>query len=711
MPLQKLQFRPGVNREGTTLSNEGGWFDCDKIRFRSGYPEKIGGWVLDTGTAQATLKPPTGSYWGVARSMYNWVNLAGYNLLGIGTNLKYYIQNSPNGLFYDITPIRVAHAGITNAFTTTNSSTTVTVNDPAHGAQTGDFVTISAVAGAVNGIPAANLNAEFQITYINSNQYNITTTAAATSSGTAGTATFTYQINTGFDIYTVQSGWGAGTWGGVAVGTASTTLNGTITSGATSIILTDASTFSAAGTIVIDSESITYSGKSTNTLTGCTRGANGSHAAAHTSGAAVLQSTSFTGWGLASSSGVGAQLRLWSQAQFGQDLIINPRGGALYHWGNNANPNIFDRAVLMSGGDTPTVCNYVLVSDASRFVLAFGVNDYGLSVQDPMLVRWSDQESYTSWTPADTNQAGSYRLSQGSTIITALQTRQEVLVWTDAALYSMQYLGPPYVWGFQTLGSNLSIAGPNVAATVNNVTYWMGTDKFYMYSGRVETLPCALRQYIFDDINMQQSYQFFTGTNEGYNEIWWFYCSANSVVIDKYVIYNHLERTWYYGTMERTAWCDSPLRTEPMSAGYGGQLIYQETGVDDGSTNPGTLTPIDAYVQSSDFDIGDGHNFGFVWRLIPDVSFDGSTATAPQLNFTVRPRTNPGANYGDSDNPAVVSVNNYAGQRTYNVQQFTQQVYVRIRGRQMAFRVESNTLGVQWQLGSPRIDVRPDGRR
>jgi hypothetical protein len=711
MPLQKLQFRPGVNREGTTLSNEGGWFDCDKIRFRSGYPEKIGGWVLDTGTAQATLQPPTGSYWGVARSMYNWVNLAGYNLLGIGTNLKYYIQNSPNGLFYDITPTRTPHTGVTNAFTTTNSSTTVTVNDPAHGAQTGDFVTISAVAGAVNGIPAANLNAEFQITYVNSNQYNIKTTAAATSSGTAGTATFTYQIATGFDIYTVQSGWGSGTWGGVTVGTASTTLNGTITSGATSIVLTDASTFSAAGTIVIDSESITYSGKSTNTLTGCTRGANGSHAAAHTSGASVLQSTSFTGWGLAASTGIGTQLRLWSQAQFGQDLIINPRGGALYHWANNANPNIFDRATLMNAGDTPTVCNYVLVSDASRFVLAFGVNDYGSSIQDPLLIRWSDQESYTSWTPADTNQAGSYRLSQGSNIVSALQTRQEVLVWTDAALYSMQYLGPPYVWGFQTLGSNLSIAGPNAMATVNNVTYWMGTDKFYMYSGRVETLPCALRQYIFDDINMQQAYQFFTGTNEGYNEIWWFYCSANSVVIDKYVIYNHLERTWYYGTMERSAWCDSPLRTEPMSAGYGGQLIYQETGVDDGSTNPGTLTPIDAYVQSSDFDIGDGHNFGFVWRLIPDVSFDGSTAAAPQLNFTVRPRTNPGANYGDSDNPAVVSVNNYAGQRTYNVQQFTQQVYVRIRGRQMAFRVESNTLGVQWQLGSPRIDVRPDGRR
>jgi hypothetical protein len=353
----------------------------------------------------------------------------------------------------------------------------------------------------------------------------------------------------------------------------------------------------------------------------------------------------------------------------------------------------------------------VLVSDASRFVLAFGVNDYGSSVQDPLLIRWSNQESYTQWTPSDTNQAGSYRLSQGSAIISAIQTRQEVLVWTDSALYSMQYLGPPYVWGFQALGSNLSIAGPNVMTTINNVTYWMGTDKFYTYSGRVETLPCSLRQYVFDDINMQQSYQFFAGTNEGYNEIWWFYCSANSTSIDKYVIYNHLERTWYYGTMGRTTWCDSPLRTEPMAAGYNGQLIYQETGVDDGSTVPGTLTPIDAYVQSSDFDIGDGHNFGFVWRLIPDVTFDGSSTAEPQLNFTVRPRANPGSGYGTSDNPAVISANNYAGQRTYNVQRFTQQVYVRIRGRQMAFRVESNTLGVQWQLGSPRIDVRADGRR
>jgi hypothetical protein len=728
MPLQKLQFRPGVNREGTTLANEGGWFDCDKIRFRSGYPEKIGGWVRDTGVAQATLQPPVGSYWGVARSMWNWITLGGQNLLAVGTNLKYYIQNGPNGYFYDITPIRVTHAGITSAFTTVNGSTTVTVNDPGHGAVNNDFVTISAVGGAVNGIPAASLNQEFQITYLNSNQYNIVVNAPATSSGTGGTATFTYQINSGLDVYTYATGWGAGTWGGVVTGSKVTTLNTTVNSSATSIVLTSATGFTTTGTIVIDAESITYSGVSTNTLTGCTRGANGTTAAAHTAGATVTQVTSsFSGWGTAATSGaVGQQLRLWSQSNYGQDLIFNPRGGAMYYWAVNANVNTFDRGTIMKAGDyipgsgsvvydstTPSIANFVMVSDASRFVIAMGTNDPSgalfSATQDPLLIRWSQQEQFYTWTPAATNQAGDYRLSSGSEIVGALQTRQEILVWTDAALYSMQYLGPPYVWGFQIMGSNLSIAGPNAMATANNVTYWMGSDKFYMYSGRVETLPCTLRQYVFDDINMDQSYQFFASTNEGYNEIWWFYCSAGSDVIDKYVVFNHLERTWYYGTMARTYWLDSPLRAEPMSAGYNGQLIYQETGNDDGTTTP--ASPIEAYVQSSDFDIGDGYNFGFVWRIIPDVTFDGSNVNNPAVTFTVRPRQNPGTNYGSTDTPTVASKQNYIGQQTYNVQQFTEYAYVRIRGRQMAFKISSDGLGVAWQLGMPRLDVKPDGRR
>jgi hypothetical protein len=330
-----------------------------------------------------------------------------------------------------------------------------------------------------------------------------------------------------------------------------------------------------------------------------------------------------------------------------------------------------------------------------------------------MLIRWSDQESYQTWTPAVTNQAGSYRLSSGSFIVAAQQTRQEILVWTDAALYSMQYLGPPFVWGFNILSDNISIISPNAVATANNITYWMGADKFYAYSGRVETLPCALRQYVFGDINTTQSSQFFAGTNEGYSEVWWYYCSANSTVVDRYVIYNYLDQVWYYGTLGRTAWLDSPLRNFPMAATYSNNVVFHENGVDD-ITTTGNILPITSYIQSSDFDIGDGHNYGFVWRVIPDITFDGSTTPAPntpQVTFTVRPRQNPGSPYGTADTPTVASDQSYAAQRNYTVQEFTQIVYTRLRGRQMAFKVGSDTIGTQWQLGVPRIDIRPDGRR
>lgn len=671
MPLQKLQFRPGVNREGTTLANEGGWFESDKVRFRSGFPEKIGGWQKDSGSQYDTgtsLQPTTGSFWGVCRSLWNWLNLAGYNLLGVGTNLKYYIQNTSGGNFYDITPIRQTTLAGDVTFAATNGSPTLTVTDAAHGAQAGDFVTYTGAIGLGGNITAAILNREYRIVSILSNNtYTITASVSANGSdvGNGGAATVgAYQINTGSEIYTVGVGWGSGGWGGVTTGYTS------------------------------------------------------------------------TGWGSPAPSGlgVGIQLRLWTEHNFGENLIINPRGGAMYFWAVNPTPTVFDRAQLIAAGGTvtqknyatgsgttsvsidstcPTIVNQVLVSDSSRFVIAFGCNDptgvYATAAQDPMQIRWTDQESYSIWTPAITNQAGDYRLSSGSQIVTALQTRQEILIWTDAAIYSMQFLGAPYVWGFQIMGDNLSIISPNAPVTVNNITYWMGTDKFYMYSGRVETLPCALRQYVFDDINLQQGYQVFGGTNEGYNEIWWYYCSANSTTVDKYILYNHLERTWAYGSLSRTAWLDSPLRDTPMATGYGGNLIYHEQGNDDGTTNP--PSPIYAYVRSSDFDIGDGHNFGMVWRVIPDVTFDGSTVNTPAVNFTVLPRQNPGANYGTSDNPAVTSKQNYAGQRTYNIQQFTEYAYVRMRGRQMAFQISSSGLGVSWQLGTPRLDVRPDGRR
>ena len=779
MPLQKLQFRPGVNREGTTLSNEGGWFDCDKIRFRSGYPEKIGGWQTDTGaiyptaptgtfaaggtSTSATVPSGTGTYWGVAKSLWNWINLAGYNLLSLGTSLKFYIQNSSGGAYNDITPIRLTTSAGDVTFAATAGSYTITVTDTAHGVQVGDFVIFSGAASLGGAITATVLNREYQVQTVPSiNTYTITSSVAATSgdSGNGGGSTVgNYQIPTGYNTFTYGTGYGAGGYGGSLGPSYITTLNGGISAGSTSAITVVSTTgFASSGTIWIGTEGITYTAITGTTFQGTITRGYQSTAAAHLTGAQVSQYPSTaTGYGSPATTGVGIQLRLWSQTNYGEDLVFNPRGGAMYYWANNSSVNVYDRGQVIKAGTSvtvkggsftpdnycPSLVNFVLVSDSSRFTFAFGCNDptgtYASAVLDPLQVRWSDQNTLATWQPLITNQAGGIRLSHGSTIITAIQARQEILVFTDASVYSFQYLGAPYVWGNQLLADNISIISPNAVATVNNVTYWMGVDKFYMYSGRVETLPCALRQYIYGNINVTEAFQFVSGTNEGYNEIWWSYVSITGTtstgengtgtsanpnqLIDRYVIYNHLERTWYYGTWNgttarpRTAWLDSPLRAEPMAAiGYNssgsytnGGLVYQETGVDNNET--GTPVAIDAYVQSSDFDIGDGHNFGFVWRLIPDVTFDGSTSAAPAVNFTVRPRQNPGANYGDSDNPAVTSKQSYASTTTYNVQQFTQQVYVRIRGRQMAFRLESNTLGTQWQLGAPRIDVRADGRR
>lgn len=719
MPLQKLQLRPGVNREGTTLSNEGGWFECDKIRFRSGYPQKLGGW---TPISEQT-------FIGIARSLWNWITLKGYNLLGVGTNEKYYVENG--GAYNDITPIRYISAAGSVTFAATNGSSVITVTDINHGAITGAFVTFYDAVSLGGNITAAVLNKEYQITVVNSNVYTITVDATANGSdtGNGGVATYgAYQLNPGLDIFTALTGWGAGLWGGFQIGSLINQLNGAINAAVTTITVDSTTGFPSTGLVLINQELITYTGKNATQFTGCTRGTNGTTAASHLDNTLVYNAVQFTGWGQ-STSGVGYQLRLWSEANYGEYLIINPRDGALYMWVPvylNDNLIFGNRAELLSStsssifqtdADCPSVSAFVMVSDSSRFVISFGCNGYTTDVdptsQDPLLIRWSDQENYTVWTPAITNQAGSFRLSSGSTIVTAIQTRQEIVVLTDAAAYSMQYLGPPYVWGFNILSNNISIAGPNAIAAANNIVYWMGTDKFYAYTGRVETLPCTLRQYVFGDINFEQSYQFFAGTNEGYSEIWWFYCSANSTVIDRYVIYNYLDQVWYYGTMGRTAWEDSPLRQYPMGATYNNTVVYHENGADDVETT-GNILPINSYIQSSDFDIGDGHNFGFVWRMIPDLTFDGSTTPAPdypQVTLTVRPRQNPGAPYGTSDQPTVTSAQSYATQRNYTVQEFTQIVYTRLRGRQMAFKISSDTIGTQWQLGNPRVDVRPDGRR
>lgn len=739
MPLQKLQFRPGVNREGTTLSNEGGWFESDNVRFRSGYPEKIGGWVTDQGIASAALQPPANpaplnpaSYWGICRSLWNWINLAGYNLLGLGTSLKFYIQNGVSGFFNDVTPIRTTTTG-TATFAATNGSSTLTVTDDVHGAQEGDFVTYTNAVSLGGNITATVLNAEFQITLVlNANQYTITATATANASdvGNGGASTVAeYQINTSVATAAVTSGWGAGGWGGYIVATQATALNGSINNSVTGSITVDSTAgFPASGLLLIETELLSYSSKTSTTFVITARGIEGTVAASHADNTVVDNATSFTGWSESPAVAVVVpQLRLWSQSNYGEDLIINPRGGAMYYWANVTNPNIFNRAQIIQAGANvvtkagtvtvdstcPSLVNQIMISDASRFLIAFGCNDISGTLfptaLDPLLIRWSDQEQFYTWNPATANQAGDFKLSHGSKIVATLQTRQEIVVLTDTAIYSMQYLGPPFVWGFQIMGDNISIIGPNAIATASNIVYWMGTDKFYMYSGRVETLPSSVRQYVYDNINLSQADQFFASTNEGYNEIWWFYCSANSTVVDRYVVYNHVERVWSYGEMSRTAWLDSPLRDVPLSTNYDQQLLYQETGNDDGTTNPPSA--IEAYVQSSDFDIGDGHNFGLVTRVIPDVTFDGSNGNQPTVNFSVRPRQFPGTNYGTADNPIVTSAQNYQTQQYYTVQEFTEQVYVRIRGRQMAFKISSNTVGVAWQLGAPRIDVRPDGRR
>lgn len=743
MPLQKLQFRPGVNREGTTLSNEGGWFDCDKVRFRSGYPEKIGGW--------AALSYNT--FLGVCRSLWNWVTLKNYNLMGVGTNLKFYVEDG--GDYYDITPIReingnTAGPGVNlSTIVLTASGTVLTVSDSAaENLQVNDFVTI-ADADTIGGV---DVNGEYQIvTLISGTTYTVTLATATTGTASNAAIEIAYQINTGFATYTIGTGWGSGPWPlystltltdpftasgtGVSVLTVTTPSAHNLTTGNSVFFASIASDACGINQAVLQKAfQVTVTGATTFTISTVIGIAPGpiityTTSSVAASGGAVTMyvptplpttANNVRNWGSGFTTGFGLQLRLWSQANFGERLLFNPRGGGLYVWdpGLGATPAYGTRGTAVPGTYTPTLINQIMVSDASRITIAFGANDptgtYATVALDPMLIRWTAQESYIDWDPSNiTTQAGFQRLSHGSEIIAALQTRQEIVVWTNSAIYAMQYLGPPLVYGFPLLADNISIVSPNAVATAAGVVYWMGVDKFYMYAGRVETLPCSVRQFIFNDINRDQEAQFNAGTNEGYSEIWWNYCSKESDVIDRYVIFNYLDRVWYYGTLDRTAWLDSPLRPYPMAATAGHIVVFHEAAVDNGETNP--PTPINAYIQSSDFDIEDGHNYGFVWRIIPDITFDGSdtagqTSDQPYVQFTVRPKQNPGSNYGATLPRQVTSAQSYAGQTTYNVQQFTEIIYSRVRGRQMAFKIESSTLGTQWQLGVPRIDVRPDGR-
>ena len=723
MPLQKLQFRPGLNREGTDYSNEGGWYDGDKIRFRSGFPEKIGGWT----------RMATAQFLGYARSLWNWVALNGSNYLGVGTEVKYYIEQG--GTYNDITPVTTNSTGLTNPLTIVSGSNQMTIVDAGYHPNVGDYLTISGASTiGTSNVTAAVINTEYSVTsLVNATAYNVTLSVTANASGTGGgTVAIAYQQPIGLNTYTLGTGWGAGPW--PDYGATSTLTNPFTTSNGSNVVTVTHSAHGLSNGAAVTFANATATGGISAPLLNTLFYPTIVNASAYTITTQVSANASVTGggtvtayaqtgtrgWGTGFTSGIGQQLRLWSNDNYGQDLVIAPRGGSIFYW--TAASGLGTRAQYLStlstfygfnGGYVPTSTYQVVASAIQRFVIAMGANSYDANTTattfDPMLVRWSDQENPYQWVPEVTNQAGEFRLSNGSYIMGARATRQEILVWTDSAIYSMQYLGAPYVWGFQILMDNISIMSPNSMITINNVTYWMGTDKFYMYSGRVETLPCSLRQYIFADINKDQSYQVFCGSNEGYNEIWWFYCSGTSNTVNKYVIYNYLDRVWYYGTMARTAWLDSGIRPYPMAADYNSRILFQESAVDDVSGV--TPVPINAYVQSSDFDISDGHNFGFVWRILPDVNFNGSNVNNPEVTMTVKPRRNSGTPYGIADNPQVTSADNYAASSVYTVQEFTGQVYTRLRGRQLAFRIESTGLGTAWQLGSPRIDIRPDGRR
>ena len=698
MPLQKLQFKPGINREGTNYSNEGGWYDCNKIRFRSGFPEKIGGWTQQS----------SNQYLGTARSLWSWVALDGNNYLGIGTNLKYYIEKGTD--FYDVTPI-IATSTLVNkcatAFSTldggiTATATSLVLTSAANFPTTGGIIRIDSEDISYASVSSNTLNG--LIRGVNGTTAAIHNTGANVGAYTVTITDTTYSPSLG-DFLTITGGtpFGGITLSGEYVVTGvPTTTSYTITAAtfATSQVSASGGTIVVAYQVPIGADAATFG-------IGWGAGAWGRDT-----------------WGSGYTATLSSQLRLWSNDNYGQNLFIAPRQGALYYWlaatGITVRAQPLDTLSTNAGysGDyVPNTIFQVLTAPIQQFVICMGSNPYisgtPNSTFNPLLVRWSDQANEYQWVPSLTNQSGEFVLSNGSFIMGARSTRQEILIWTDTALYSMQYLGAPYVWGFQIISDNLSIMSPNAMITVNGITYWMGRDKFYMYSGRVETLPCTIRQYIFQDVNINQNFQIFAGSNEGYNEVWWFYVSNDTVdntFVDKYVIFNYLDQVWYFGSMARTAWLDSSLQPYPIAADYNHRLLYHENGVNDAAT--AATLPIDAYIQSSDFDIGDGHNFGFVWRILPDINFNGSNVNAPSVTMTVLPRVNSGTAYGTADNPVVQSSNVYSStQNFYNIQEFTGQVYTRLRGRQLAFRIESNTVGVAWQLGAPRIDIRPDGRR
>ena len=637
MPLQKLQFRPGVNKEITNYSNEMGWNKSDKVRFKKGFPEQIGGWtrVADTQVV------------GTPRTLINWIALDGDNLVGVGTNIKYYVLDGQT--YVDKTPVRELQALGNNPFTSASSSTTVTVTDTGHGAENGTYVTFSG-ATTFNGIPAAEINKEHRLTYVDANSYTITVDSAASGAGAGGgnSAKAEYQINPGQEIFSYTSGWSSGTW-------------------------------------------------------------------------------STGSWGQTGFSDLAEQLRLWVHDNYGEDIITNVYQGDIFYLdkdGTNSMKtgapytsssdityrmrSIKDIAVAASASNTtyiPTQVTYSMISQQARHVICFGADKQnGSGAFDPLLVRWASSEDYQDWRPLSTNSAGDFRLEQGSQIVSAVKTRQEILIFTDTAVYAMQYIGLPLVFSFTLLASNISLMSPNAVSVANNIVFWMGRDKFYVFDGQVRALPSTLRSFVYDNINVEQEFQVISGTNEEYNEIWWFYPTGTDTQINNYVVFNYLENTWYYGTLSRSAWLDSGLRQSPIAFDYNRRALNHEVGVDDAS-GTGSVA-IGSFIESSDFDIGDGDQFSFVWRMIPDLTFTGSESVNPDVTLTLTPRDYTGGSY-TSETGKSVQASALSPQELY-----TNQIDIRVRGRQLKLRIDgSDLVGTKWQLGTPRIDIRTDGRR
>ena len=712
MPLQKLQFRPGINRETTRYMNEGGWYDGNYIRFRFGVPEKIGGWE----------KFSSSSYLGIARKLHNWIALDQSNYLAVGTHLKLYIEEGTQ--FFDITPLRRTQTLSSGALASTSGSTTITVTDASHGAVTNDFVTFTG-ATTFAGIPASDLNKEHQITVVDGGSYTITvaTTANATTTG-GGTPSAAYQINTGLDTIVSGTGWGAGLWGGTTAADPATTLNGALaadtagTGGSgTSVVLTDASAFPSSGSIVVDGkEVITYTGKTSNTLTTIGRGADGSTPTAgtglvHLSGVAVRGAAAITGWGDASaiSTTSGTEARIWSLDNFGEDLIACPRDGALFYWDKSVNTTA-GRATTLAASDpsnadqVPLMARQVMVSDRSRHCIAFATNAQGQTEQDPLLIRFSKAESAVDWNILTTGtDAGDLIIGSGSKFVSAIETKREILVWTDVSLHSMQFIGAPNTFGLIQIASGISIIGPNSVVAVNDTVFWMGENQFYTYDGRTQQIPCTVRDYVFDDLNNDQRELITAGLNSQFSEIFWFYPSKNSLEVDKYVIFNYQEQAWYYGVLGRTAWLDAEVRAFPIAAGTDSFLYNHELGNDDGSTSP--ATPLAAYIESSPMSLESGEQFQLIRRVLPDITFDGSSSPTPVVKFTLGSYDKPGEDVSDTVNGTVIK------EASETVEKYTSELFLRLRGRAFSVKIENTGTGTQWRLGIPRVDVRPDGRR